>query len=327
MKIAIDKIRSKQILVIGDLMLDIYLQGKANRISPEAPVPVVFAERQEHIPGGAANVMSNLRVLGCKVVGVGFLGDDAEGKFLLNSLQAKGVTTESIITTALPTIYKTRVIADGQHIVRFDFDTDFSEISEHSKLVDYVEILATQQFDAVVISDYCKGTITEQLVEVIKKNYLCPIIVDTKPQHKSYFNKVCCITPNLGEAKQMVGDFHIENPWEISRRLKYEMELDSIIITLADKGMLLIDDNKELSFDAYVNFDNPTQRFDVTGAGDTVISVFSACVAAGIAKSEAAYAANVAAGIVVSKTGTAVCTYNELVQEIKNNGTRSSSKI
>ncbi len=323
MNIPIDKIRSKRILVVGDLMLDVYLRGKANRISPEAPVPVVAAECREFIPGGAANVMANLRALGCDVTAVGFLGNDDEGERLLDILESTGVKTESIIfTDELSTIHKTRVLANGQHVVRFDFDSDFSKISEdkRSDLIGYMQTLVNvRHFDAVVVSDYCKGTITSDVMATIKESYSCPIIADTKPQHKSYFHNTWCITPNLDEAKQMIEHRSEDDLFAIARELKEEMSLQSIIITLADKGILLIDeDNNELLYNAYVNVDehDPTQRFDVTGAGDTVISVFSACVAAGLKTSEAVYAANIAAGIVVSKIGTASCSYDELFHEL-----------
>lgn len=326
MNFTMQNFTSKRILVIGDLMLDIYLRGKASRISPEAPVPVVSAERRESIPGGAANVMSNLRSLGCKVVGVGFLGKDDEGKFLLNSLKQLGIETESIISTNLPTIHKTRVLANGQHVVRFDFDTDFSKVSEvnRSNLLGYIQTLASiKHFDAVVISDYCKGTVSQEILTAVKESFSCPIIADTKPKNKNYFNGIWCIAPNLDEAKQMIGHWKGDDPFVIARILKKEMSLQTIIITLSDKGILLIDENdKEVLYDAYTNTDehDPTQRFDVTGAGDTVISVFSACIASGIKTSDAVYAANIAAGVVVNKSGTASCSYDELVHELNKEG-------
>lgn len=319
MNLPIDKIRSKKILVVGDLMLDVYLRGHASRISPEAPVPIVSAERRDLIPGGAANVMCNLQALGCSVTGAGFVGKDDEGKFLISALQAKNINTESIFSTELPTIHKTRVLANGHHIVRFDFDTDFTKVSgnQHLELVEYIETLvATHLFDAVVVSDYCKGTVTADVVAAVKQ-CVCPVIVDTKPRHKHYFDKVWCMTPNLDEAKQMVDN---EDDLSIvAQTLKKEMSLQSIIITLADKGILLIDeDNKETLYEAYTSFDehDSTQRFDVTGAGDTVISVLAACVSAGIKTTDAVYAANIAAGIVVNKIGTSACSYDELVHEL-----------
>lgn len=324
MNIPIEKIKSKRILVIGDLMLDIYLRGKASRMSPEAPVPIVSAECQERIPGGAANVMANLRALGCEVVGVGFVGNDDEGRFLRKTLEFLGVQTEGIIATELHTIHKTRVLANGQHIVRFDFDTDFSRVVKDKRLeiMGYIEVLNNfcRPFDAVIISDYCKGTIDRDIVEAIKQNCSCPVIVDTKSQHKSYFHGVWCITPNFDEAKRMIGHWEGDDPFCAAKILKEEMSLRSVIITLADKGILLIDkDNKEVLHDAYTNIDehDPTQRFDVTGAGDTVISVFTACISAGITERDAIYAANIAAGIVVRKIGTASCSYDELECHLK----------
>jgi len=228
-------------------------------------------------------------------------------------------------------MHKTRVLANGQHIVRFDFDTDFAKVSENKRLdiAGYIEALASmRRFDAVLISDYCKGTITQSVVTTIKNNFTCPIVVDTKPQHKHYFDKVWCITPNLDEAKQMIRHSSVDEPFAIARTLKEEMSLQSIIITLADKGILLIDeDNKEILYNAYTSVDkHPTQRFDVTGAGDTVVSVFAACLAAGIKTEDAVYVANIAAGIVVKKIGTATCSYNELEHELsKQNGQRNSA--
>lgn len=311
-------------MVVGDLMLDVYLRGTASRISPEAPVPIVSAERCDSVPGGAANVMANLHALGCSVVGVGFLGMDDEGKFLLNALESIGIRTDAIISTKLPTIHKTRVLANGQHVVRFDYDTDFTQLSEDKRLdiSSYIHTLGSTsglRFDAVIISDYCKGTITQDVVSAIVENYSCPVIVDTKPQHKHYYHGTWCITPNFDEAKQMIGHPPCYDPFAVARTLKEEMSLQSIIITLADKGILLIDeDNKEVLYNAYTSFDehDPTQHFDVTGAGDTVISVFTACIATGIKTSDAVYVANVAAGIVVNKTGTALCSYDELFHEL-----------
>lgn len=334
MNIPIDKIRDKRILVVGDLMLDIYLRGTANRISPEAPVPVVSAERRDLIPGGAANVMANLKSLGCFVAGAGYLGQDDEGHFLHDSLEKLKVDTQLIFWTDLPTIHKTRVIANGQHVVRYDFDTDFKQLDSKVKeeMSSYIVASAcVNKFDAIIVSDYNKGTITSDIMKSIINTFKCPVICDIKPLHKELFSDVWCITPNLLEAQQMIGDTSGSiDPFIVARKLKKDMRLQSIVVTLADKGILLIDENnEEVLFDAYTKMDehDPTQRFDVTGAGDTVISIFTACLAAGIKTKNAVYAANVAAGIVVNKIGTAICSHDELVHELskeKNNGWSSS---
>jgi len=335
MNIPIQKIKGKRILVIGDLMLDIYLRGKAKRISPEAPVPIVSAECRELIPGGAANVMSNLSALGCDVYGAGFVGNDDEGNSLLKKINYHGIRTDSIIVTNLSTIHKTRVLANGHHVVRFDFDTNFSKVKEKNRLLligCIQSLMNLKHFDAIIISDYNKGTIDQNLMNIIKQDFSGPILVDAKPQNKTLFENVYCIAPNLEEAKQMVGNFKgDDDPFPIARLLKEKMCLKSIIITLADQGILLIDENnKEILHQAYVNDHDPTQRFDVTGAGDTVISVFSACISAGILAHDAILVANIAAGIVVSKIGTALCSYKELVNELniflkRNNENRGST--
>lgn len=325
MKVPIETINGKRILVIGDLMLDIYLRGTAHRISPEAPVPIVSAERRESIPGGAANVMSNLQALGCVVAGAGYLGNDDEGDFLRESLSKSGVDTQLIFCAEnFATIHKTRVLANGQHVVRYDFDTDFKQLNSEIKkeFVEYIASMASvNKFDAVVISDYNKGTITTDVMNNVVEIFKCPIICDAKPCNKELFSNVWCLTPNLSEAQQMA-DYQARStdPVAVARSLKNKMNLQSVIITLADKGILLIDENdEETLYEAYTSVDehDPTQRFDVTGAGDTVISVVAACKAANIETKQAVFAANIAAGIVVTKIGTAVCAFDELSHELK----------
>ena len=302
-------------------MLDVYLRGKAMRISPEAPVPVILAEKKELIPGGAANVMVNLNHLGCVVTGAGFIGSDDEGNFLLNRLMGLGINTDCVLKTSLSTIHKTRVLASGQHVIRYDYDSDFSCVDNEYLLGLIQSLAAVHSFDAVVVSDYAKGTICQQLMDVIKKSFNCPILCDIKPSHSSYFSNVWCITPNLTEAKNMLGlDNEEKTPSSLARSLKEEMSLSSVIITMSDDGMLLLDENdQEFRLNAYTKIDehDPRQRFDVTGAGDTVLSVFSACIAAGLKSRLAAFAANIAAGIVVNKIGTAVCTFDELKYQLQ----------
>lgn len=322
MKNLIEKVKGQKIFVIGDLMLDIYLRGRATRISPEAPVPIVLAEKKELIPGGAANVMVNLKGMGCSVYGAGFLGLDYEGDFLLKCLHHLGINTDCILQVPLSTIHKTRVLANGQHVIRYDFDSDFSSLVEKKEsLLGLMQSLAAlHSFDAVVVSDYAKGTICQHTMDIVKGSFDCPILCDTKPNHSRYFSKVWCVTPNLTEAGHMLGLIDEVNPSVLARSLKKEMSLSSVIITLSDDGMLLLDEkDQELRLNAYTKIDehDPRRRFDVTGAGDTVLSVFAACVAAGLESRFAAFAANVAAGVVVNKTGTAVCTFEELHSELQ----------
>jgi len=315
----IEKIKSlsqKRILVIGDMMLDVYLYGEAVRISPEAPVPVVKSKKTEKIPGGAANVMCNLRCLGCEVEGAGFIGHDDAGDALVSYLRYINMETRLLVRGGLATIQKTRVLADGQHIVRYDIDSNFAELIREREHLEAA--LSEIEADVVVVSDYAKGTMGPDIMRALKDNFSCPIICDIKPCNQMMFRNVFCISPNAAEAREICGKD--ASPLEMARFLRDQMGLVSIMITLADKGLLLIDgEGREFLYPAYTNISDhdPTQRFDVTGAGDTVISVFAACVAAGMTEQQAAFIANIAAGIVVKKVGTATCTAQELMNELK----------
>ncbi len=323
MKHLVESIKNnhKRLLVIGDLMLDIYLHGTASRISPEAPVPVVLAARRQQLPGGAANVVANLRAMNCHVSVVGFVGQDEAGDYLRSLIYSDmHVSNEYIIRTELDTITKTRILANGQHLVRYDVDADFGELNEErQQLLSAIAYLSKNaSFDVVIVSDYCKGTISSDVMSLLKDVFHCPIIGDTKPRHKELFKGVFAIAPNLSEAKQMLS-YHGDDNLFVAQTLKKELELESIIVTLADKGMLLVDNNDTPTFfKAYTEFDehDPKQRFDVTGAGDTVISVFAACISAGIQPVDAVTVANIAAGIVVKKIGTSVCELEELDREL-----------
>jgi len=316
----IDKIKGKKILVIGDLMLDIYLSGKAFRISPEAPVPVITAKKKTLVPGGSANVVANLAEIGCDVTVVGFVGRDDEGEFLRTRFGEMNVK-KCIIDTPLPTVCKTRVLANGQHIVRYDVDSDFNTVLNKRALLDMLQNIASgNKFDVIVVSDYDKGTINRDVMSLVKEIFsYCPILCDIKPMNKDYFEGVWAIFPNLGEAKQMIGNSSLSVD-DMARFIKDELSLRCVIITMADDGIYGLDENdNKCSFKAHINIDeyDPRQRFDVTGAGDTVISVFAACVASGMNTRDSLYISNVAAGIVVNKIGTAVCGYEELEHEIK----------
>ena len=312
---SLGKVKGKKVLVVGDLMLDVYLSGQASRISPEAPVPVVTAQKRDLVPGGAANVAANLAELGCDVTVAGFVGKDDEGQFLKSNFEKSNINTDVVIDTSLPTICKTRVLANGQHIVRYDIDSDFNKLPEKRILLESLKSLG--HFDAVVVSDYNKGTIDKNVMSVIKTCFHCPVLCDIKPVNKWIFKDVWAIFPNLEEARQMSGG---SNASDIAQSLKKELSLTSVVITMADEGILGLDeDDKSWTFPAYTSIDehDPRQRFDVTGAGDTVISVFAACLSSGMRAKASLFVSNIAAGIVVQKIGTAVCGYEELLHEIR----------
>ena len=313
----LESLNSVRALVVGDLMLDEYLHGSVTRISPEAPVPVVSAEREDLIPGGAANVMINMRSMGCNVTGAGYVGEDRTGDELLELLRCGQIDNSGICRyDESQTIHKTRILAHGQHVVRYDRDSNFSKASGLVKKLSNLD----NCFDVSVVSDYDKGTITEPVMKFLKDRFSCPVICDIKPVNKDIFNGVYCITPNLREAAAMTA--YDEHPYKIAASLKKMMNLQTVVITLSDEGIICIDkDDNGFGYKAYTEVDehDPNRRLDVTGAGDTVTSVLAACIGSNISMTEAVFISNVAAGVVVNKVGTAVCTWNELITELEKN--------
>ncbi len=325
----------KHILVIGDLILDQYIKGSVSRISPEAPVPVVLQEQLFHTPGGSANVANNLSSLGAKVTLVGRVGDDNEGALLKKVLKERNIRTEGVLTDKrVETILKTRIIAHHQQVVRVDRET----VSDDPDNAFYRKIVAPfikknfDQFDAIIISDYGKGVVQEALVAdltaLCRKKHV-PIVVDPKVEHLKFYGHVASITPNRKETENALKSLEPDTRRalgigstklnslkvivEAGKGLLKYLGIDSLLITLGEDGMCLFETGKEPHH-------IPTRArevFDVSGAGDTVISVFTLAVAAGATKRQAADIANHAAGIVVGKVGAAAVSPEELVRSLK----------
>ncbi len=313
----INKFNGKNILVIGDIMLDKYLHGKVLRISPDAPVPVVAIESESYLPGGASNVANNIKSLGGNVTLIGSCGNDEGGKFLKNSLNSLGISTDSLICDdKRQTIQKIRVLGQGQHLLRIDVeDKSYLKTEQVEEIINKI-VEGIDTWDIVLISDYAKGLITQELVtrlvEICKvKNK--KIIVDPKPKHCNFYKNVTLVTPNFREAKIMSGyDLDSEEDVEtICDKLRNLLN-SNILITLGEEGMYFGGlDNSKIRI--------PTTAksvIDVTGAGDTVIATISLAIASGANFEEAAYIANHAAGIVVSKEGTATVNEQELIKSI-----------
>ena len=314
----VEKIQNVRALVVGDLMLDEYLHGSVTRISPEAPVPVVQADHEDLIAGGAANVMLNMQSLGCQVTGGGYIGQDKQGGRLLKLLYPI-YSIGAICDCGLRTIHKIRILADGQHVVRYDRDCDFAQIN--GRLAAKLAAFDKNEFDVVVVSDYNKGTITAGVMSFIKEYFSCPVLCDIKPVNKSMFKGVDCVTPNLHEARAMTDS--LLDPYHVALQLKKSMSLKTIVVTMSDEGILFIDEeDKGFVYKAYTEVDkhDPNRRLDVTGAGDTVTSVLAACLGAGTKFADAVLLSNVAAGVVVNKVGTAVCSSEELINELGKEG-------
>ena len=313
------RFKNKNMLVIGDLILDEFIWGNVRRISPEAPVPVVEVESESLRLGGSANVVNNLIALGCKVSLCGVVGQDENAEKLLGILDEMNVDCSGIVKKKdRPTAIKTRVIAQHQQIVRFDREKP-SLISDYSrnKIVDYVK-KGLKDIDAVIISDYGKGVISEKILSKIipyineKK---IPIAVDPKPINFPYYQGVTVITPNHHEAST-AAEIEAENQKEIisaGTKLCAKQNSDAILITRGENGMSLFERDGDITH-------IPTMArdvYDVTGAGDTVISVMALSLASGASLKEAAVMANHAAGIVVGKLGTTPATNKELAEALK----------
>lgn len=310
----IDKFKDKNILVIGDLILDLYVWGTVSRISPEAPVPVVEVNDESFRLGGAANVAHNIVSLGGHASVIGIRGQDSAGEELANELAFRGVNCDGIFISERPTTIKTRVIAHSQQVVRFDReDSNYVRGKTLKGIVDYLQSIAPK-FDAIILSDYKKGMVSSVLVkqmlkhQKIKKKF---IAVDPKIGHFPYYKGVSLITPNAKEASHGSGiEIKDENSLiRAGKKLQKWLSCGAVLVTRGKHGMSLFEKNR------VTHIQTKAQRvYDVTGAGDTVISALTLAHAAGATLEEAAHIANHAAGIVVGEIGTAVPSWEQLVE-------------
>jgi D-beta-D-heptose 7-phosphate kinase/D-beta-D-heptose 1-phosphate adenosyltransferase len=308
---------NKKIAVIGDVMLDKYVYGEVERISQEAPIPIIRVTDEKYAPGGAANVAANISTLGGNAFLFGIVGNDYYKDILLDKLYSLEISTDGILTnTKKNTILKTRIIGLEQQLLRMD--------KENIKYIDdqFVKNILTNlkdvdDFSAIIISDYAKGTITEDLLKGVKefaqKNNIT-IIVDPKPKHHSWYKDVTLITPNRNESQKVTGII-IENEDSIKEAgAKLLGELSSnIIITAGNKGMYVFEKGKK-----HVHIPAVAREvFDVTGAGDTVVASLALALSCGASLSDAAVISNNAAGIKVEKVGTSPVHIEELLQSFE----------
>ncbi|MBB3184529.1 D-beta-D-heptose 7-phosphate kinase/D-beta-D-heptose 1-phosphate adenosyltransferase [Halomonas fontilapidosi] len=308
MKLDLTALEHSRLLVVGDVMLDRYWHGGTSRISPEAPVPVVRVDESEDRPGGAANVALNIASLGAHAALAGLVGDDDNADRLASRLEAVGVSTHFERSPGTPTITKLRVMSRNQQLIRLDFEQGLGDV-DTTGLLARVEA-ALSDCDLVILSDYGKGTLNrvEALIRLVKAAGK-RVLVDPKGSDFSRYRGASVITPNLGEFEAVVG--HCRDDAELAARgetLRAELELEALLITRSEKGMTLIREGHE-------PLHLPTRArevFDVTGAGDTVIGVLGLALAAGHGFAEAMTLANLAAGLVVAKPGTATLSIAEL---------------
>ena len=312
----------QRILILGDLMLDEYMWGNVSRISPEAPVPVVEIMNESLKLGGAANVALNVKSLGEVPILVGVVGKDRNGERLKDTLAHSGIQTEGIFADGTrQTTTKTRIIAHNQQVVRADREkTEELSADLTSKLVNFIKIKVKEEdISAFLISDYGKGVINlnllNEVISLAKENNLF-ISVDPKETHFMNYKRVSLITPNHAEAgfaygKRIKDETSLE---EVGWGLLKKLEAEALLITRGEKGMSLFENDQRLTHFPTV----AREVYDVTGAGDTVISSFTCAFAAGASLKEAALISNHAAGIVVGEVGTAQVTREELYNDLKN---------
>jgi D-glycero-beta-D-manno-heptose-7-phosphate kinase len=312
---AITAIRKQHILVLGDLMLDKFIYGNVQRISPEAPVPVVQVASEQAYPGGAANVARNLSDFGGRVTVSGILGNDTNGTILKEKLNQSNISTSCVMELPdFSTIVKTRIIARHQQIVRVDREQKRSLTRcEKHQIVSLIKSILPD-LSAIIIEDYGKGFISQSLVNSIvdlAREYRILISVDPNPQNPLKWQSVDIVKPNRNEAFAALGRPYSETPEDLiqaGQELLDKWKISHLLITLGEEGMALFRPDA----DPYFSPTRAQEVFDVSGAGDTVIAFFTTAMAAGIAAEQSAEIANHAAGVVVGKLGTATLTADEL---------------
>lgn len=297
-----------RVLVAGDLMLDRYWSGSTQRISPEAPVPVVHVGQVEDRPGGAANVALNLAALGCRVTLVGVAGDDAAADILTGQLAAAGVRALLHRRADVPTITKLRVLSHHQQLIRLDFERSLAPLDEDPLPTMVAESLG--ECDLLVLSDYAKGTLADpRRLIAIARDLGRRVLVDPKGREFDRYQGASLLTPNRGELEAIVGACTDDSALvDRGERLRARLGLDALLVTLGERGMLLLRP-------ATTALHLPTRArevFDVTGAGDTVIATLAAALGAGVEISESCSLANCAAGLAVGKLGAATVSAREL---------------
>lgn len=316
---AVKGFRDASILIIGDLMLDVFIRGKVKRISPEAPVPVVEVTGESTHLGGAANVVQNVRALGGKVAVCGVVGKDYAGSEIIKELQRLGVDCSGVIEDGeRPTTIKTRVIAHHQQVVRFDRESKDELNHEFADRISDFVYKNYRKFQVITISDYGKGVISRRLFQNLlplfkKKEFY--VVVDPKVKNYKIYSNITLLTPNTQEAQEMSRiELLAEDDFrKAGEKIIREKKCDAVLITRSEQGMTLVTNKRE-------RFDIPTvakEVFDVTGAGDTVVALISLGLANGLNLLESAIIANHAAGIVVGKLGTATVSPEELITSLK----------
>ncbi len=313
-----------RVLVIGDIILDHFLWGSATRISPEAPVPVVNVQKEEWLLGGSANVFRNIVSLGGRATLCGVIGADSMGEKVLELVRSLGGETRGLVSGSRPTTVKTRILAQGQQIVRVDREqTEIPSRKTLDRLRGYLEEQVSS-CHAVMVSDYAKGMVNEELMAAlhgllqwarVRSGQAIPLIIDPKPVNFHHFTGATIITPNHHEALLMAGMRGDDERtlFAAARQIREDMGCEAVLVTRGEAGMALLQAD-----DTTVTIPTMAKEvYDVTGAGDTVAATLSLGLACGCSMPEAAVLANHAAGIVVGKVGTASISAEELAKALE----------
>ena len=302
-----ERVAASRVVVVGDVMLDRYWFGDVERISPEAPVPVVRIARAEERPGGAANVARNVTALGAGATLLSVTGDDEAGRLLERLMSDERVTTRFHRDAALPTTVKLRVIGRQQQLLRIDFETAPSNETLATKLAEFERLIV--RGDVVILSDYGKGGLAHvESMIAHARDRGCRVLVDPKGDEWDKYRGATLITPNRPELRAVIGRWRSEDDLgQRAQALRERLALDALLVTRSEEGMSLFTADGALSIPAQAR-----EVFDVSGAGDTVIAVVGTLLAAGATLADAVHIANEAAGVVVGKLGTAVATPDEL---------------
>jgi len=305
--IATKAIEPARILIAGDVMLDRYWFGEVNRISPEAPVPVVRVERREERLGGAANVARNVATLGAQAGLLGVIGEDEAGAAMENLLQELGIKSFLSRDQAISTIIKLRVIGRQQQLVRVDFEDAPTDTVLRNKLTQFNALV--DSYDVIIFSDYAKGSLVNVADMIAVAGKLGKrILVDPKGDDFARYKGASMLTPNRSELVRIIGQWKSEEELTAkAQNLRQALALEALLLTRSEEGMTLYQDQQVINFPAVAR-----EVFDVSGAGDTVIATLAVMLGNGVALPEAVRIANLAGGIVVGKLGTATVTREEL---------------
>ncbi|HOK23083.1 MAG TPA: bifunctional ADP-heptose synthase [Candidatus Hydrothermia bacterium] len=316
---AIDHFKKLKGIVIGDLMLDVYSFGSVDRISPEAPVPIIRVENEEYRPGGAGNVACNLRAFGSDVLLLGIVGHDNGGDKLLELLEREGVKTDHVVQCKnRTTIVKNRIVAKGQQLLRVDREaTDASAGRYRSIILEYFDEFQ-DSYDFVIIEDYNKGLLNGFLYRELISRSRIPVFIDPKFEYFSAMKGAFLLKPNFEEFRRAMGVKKIRN--NIARYLesmRRKLNLGNLVVTMGSEGMFIINEEHRWHIPSLHR-----NVFDVTGAGDMVISILSLGITSGLNLFESAVLATIGAGIEISKLGAQPICPEELTKEVESSWRR-----